>query len=193
VSRGRRQEFAAFGWSGEVPDPQDPETYARSNLRWDLQALEPHRWLWEYYRALMAFRRQHPVLGPGGKGRLVAQVVDGRTLVVSRRGVGEGRAVRLRIPPGPWRRLVDSAEERFGGRGAKSPSLFPAPRGEWVEIAMASYGAAVYLREAAAARAQRQEALTAEATATATTDLLPAAAGYARGCALAAGMRARGR
>ncbi len=36
MSEGRRREFAAFGWAPEdVPDPQDPATFAASVLRWD--------------------------------------------------------------------------------------------------------------------------------------------------------------
>jgi maltooligosyltrehalose trehalohydrolase len=189
VSRGRREELAAFAWAGEVPDPQDPETFARSKLNWLLRTQEPHSRLLDYYRALLALRRQHPVLGPGGKRRLTAQVVGDSTLICSRRGADgtaafailllqpEGRTVRLRVPPGPWRRLVDSAEERFTGPGAKTPALLPAPRGGWVDFAMAGYGAAVYLREAAAARAQRRGAPTSEATVAAPADLLPAASG----------------
>ena len=39
VSEGRRREFAAFGWSPEqVPDPQAPETFEASVLRWDERA-----------------------------------------------------------------------------------------------------------------------------------------------------------
>lgn len=167
VSRGRREEFAAFGWTEEVPDPQDPESFARSKLQWDLQQCPPHAALREYYRTLLALRWQHAVLGPRGEARLVASVLDGHTLVLSRRGAGataafavlhfgaEGRALRLRVPRGPWRRLVDSAEERFGGPGAKSPTFLPAPRGRWTEIAVAPYGAVVYLRDALAVPLER--------------------------------------
>ncbi len=41
VSKGRRNEFKVFNWN-EVPDPQDPETFERSKLDWDL-ALERRR------------------------------------------------------------------------------------------------------------------------------------------------------
>src|SRR5574341_2543739 len=85
VSAGRREEFAAFGWSGEVPDPQDPGTFTRSLLRWDLQTQEPHCWLWEYYRTLLSLRRQHAVLGAGGKRRLAARELEGQILYIQRR------------------------------------------------------------------------------------------------------------
>jgi maltooligosyltrehalose trehalohydrolase len=163
VSRGRREEFAAFGWTGEVPDPQDPTTFARSKLNWSLQAREPHRWLWEYYRTLLALRRQYPALGVGGKRRVQIQEPDDHTLAVFRQGPDgsatfgvlhfspEAGTVRLRLPRGPWRRLVDSSEERFGGLGAKSPALLSLPRGGWAEIEIGAYGAAIFLREAVAA------------------------------------------
>jgi maltooligosyltrehalose trehalohydrolase len=169
VSRGRREEFAAFDWSGEVPDPQDPSTFARSKLNWNSRDEYPHRWLLDYYRALLALRRQHPALGVGGKRRPQVREVDDHTLAVFRRGedrtaafvvlhfASEGRTVRLRVPPGPWQRLVDSGEERFGGPGAKSPALLPMPLGGWIKIEVAPHSAVVYLREIAAAKAVPME------------------------------------
>jgi maltooligosyltrehalose trehalohydrolase len=178
VSTGRREEFAAFGWAGEVPDPQDPLTFVRSKLTWSVRDQEPHRGLWEYYRTLLAMRRQHPVLGTSAKRRLAARDMDDRTLLIQRRGP-EGAAaffilclapnagkLRLRIPPGRWRRLLDSAEERFGGPGAKAPGFLPRPRGGWTEIEVAPYGVVLYLRESSiptAAAAENPERVAHEA------------------------------
>jgi hypothetical protein len=134
-------------------------SFTRTRLNWGLRTEYPHRWLFEYYRTLLALRRQYLVLGVGGKRRLQTQELDDQTLAVFRRGpdgsaafgvlhfAPEGRTIRLRVPPGPWRRLVDSAEERLGGLGAKSPAYLPILRGGWAEIEMAGYGAVVYLRE----------------------------------------------
>ena len=163
VSRGRREEFAAFGWTGDVPDPQDPATFAGSKLNWSLPGQAPHRGLWEYYRTLLALRRQYPVLGAARKRSLQARVVEGRTLAVFRRGANtaaaffllhfaiEGRLIRLRVPAGAWRRLADTGEERFGGLGAKSPRFLPLFRAGWAEIEMVGRGAVVYLLEGRAA------------------------------------------
>jgi len=30
VRKGRKEEFAAFGWKGEISDPQDEDTFRRS-------------------------------------------------------------------------------------------------------------------------------------------------------------------
>jgi maltooligosyltrehalose trehalohydrolase len=169
VSRGRREEFAAFGWTGGLPDPQDPSTFSRSKLTWTLQTQEPHRGLRGYYRTLLALRREHPVLGVGGKRRLQVRELDDHVLAIFRRGsdgsaafgvlnfAPERRTVRLGLPPGPWRRLVDSAEERFGGLGATSPPLLSILRAGWTEIGLAGNGAVVYLRDAVKAAAGLKE------------------------------------
>ncbi len=163
VSRGRREEFAAFGWTGEVPDPQDPSSFVRSKLNWNLQTQEPQCWLWEYYRSLLELRQQYPVLGVVRNRRLQAREMGEETLAVFRHGPGgtaaffvlhfapESRIVPLRLPPGPWRRVVDSSEEQFGGLGAKSPPILPLARRKWAEIELAGCGAVVYLRDPAAA------------------------------------------
>ncbi|WP_404381691.1 malto-oligosyltrehalose trehalohydrolase [Knoellia locipacati] len=64
VRAGRRAEFAAHGWSAaEVPDPQSRATRDASVLRWDELSSEPHASLLEWYRRLIALRRE--VLGSG--------------------------------------------------------------------------------------------------------------------------------
>ena len=54
---GRRREFAGFSGfaAADVPDPQDPETYARSRLSWDVD--EETR---AFYRRLLRLRRELP-------------------------------------------------------------------------------------------------------------------------------------
>ncbi|MEV6280613.1 malto-oligosyltrehalose trehalohydrolase [Nocardia sp. NPDC051832] len=55
TAAGRKAEFADHGWSaGEVPDPQDPQTFLRSKLDW--KESENSRLL-ACYRALISLRR----------------------------------------------------------------------------------------------------------------------------------------
>jgi len=66
VSEGRQSEFVEFGWTpGEVPDPQDPETFQRSKLRWNEIDSEPHKSMLEWYRSLIRLRSEHPELVGG--------------------------------------------------------------------------------------------------------------------------------
>lgn len=68
VTRGRRQEFARFARFSDpaaqaaIPDPNDPQTFAESKLRWDEVARAPHsEWL-ALHRELLALR--HRVIVP---------------------------------------------------------------------------------------------------------------------------------
>jgi maltooligosyltrehalose trehalohydrolase len=159
VGRGRQEEFAAFGWTGDVPDPQDEGSFVRSKLNWELRAQEPHCRLWEYYRTLLGLRRKYPALGAGGKGRVQAPPLDEMTLSILRRhrdGTAAwlllrfapgGGTIRPKIPAGRWRRILDSAEGRFGGPGTTSPPFFRLSRSGPVAMDVPGYGAVVYLRE----------------------------------------------
>ncbi len=52
-----------MGWDPEVvPDPQDPETFARSKLRWSEAGEGMHARLLDLHRRLIALRRDIPAL-----------------------------------------------------------------------------------------------------------------------------------
>jgi maltooligosyltrehalose trehalohydrolase len=140
VSRGRREEFAAFGWRGEVPDPQDPETFARSRLHWARRDDPPHAGVLAFYGACLRLRQSYPALLSAGAGSgLATETLDPATLAVTRRARdGSAALLLLRfsrqgagVPLGAaagrsWRRLLDAAEAAFGGPGPVSaPRLGP--------------------------------------------------------------------
>lgn len=58
VRRGRREEFASFGWQDRVPDPQDKETFLRSQLQHQLKEKEPHACLLRFYKELIRMRKK---------------------------------------------------------------------------------------------------------------------------------------
>ena len=58
VRRGRREEFAEFGWEEEVPDPQDEQTYQRSHLDHSLKKTGQHQTLQRFYQHLVRIRRE---------------------------------------------------------------------------------------------------------------------------------------
>jgi maltooligosyltrehalose trehalohydrolase len=64
TAEGRKAEFAEHGWDAdEIPDPQDPQTFARSKLDWDEVDTGEHARLHRLYRDLIALRRNHPDMG----------------------------------------------------------------------------------------------------------------------------------
>lgn len=59
----RRRELAAEGRNPEsAPDPQDPEAFARSKLRWEELSRPPHRSMLDWHRSLVRLRRTRPEL-----------------------------------------------------------------------------------------------------------------------------------
>jgi maltooligosyltrehalose trehalohydrolase len=63
TAEGRIAEFEKMGWDpATVPDPQDPETFARSKLDWAELGSPEHRGLYDLYRRLIALRRELPAL-----------------------------------------------------------------------------------------------------------------------------------
>jgi maltooligosyltrehalose trehalohydrolase len=63
VREGRRAEFATHGWAAEdIPDPQDLQTFQSSRLDWDELDDDPHAGLLDWYRRLIALRRERSEL-----------------------------------------------------------------------------------------------------------------------------------
>ncbi|HEX2030455.1 MAG TPA: malto-oligosyltrehalose trehalohydrolase [Actinomycetota bacterium] len=152
VRRGRREEFAAFGWEAEPPDPQDDETFLRSRLDRSVADGGPHRALRELHRELLGLRRSHPALAvPTKEGLEVAAKGDTLTLrrerddteIVALFNFGE-EMVTATLPAGRWSRLLDSSDVVWDGEGASTPPRV-AP-GEAVKVGAKAF--ALFAREA---------------------------------------------
>jgi malto-oligosyltrehalose trehalohydrolase len=108
VARGRRAEFAAHGWLAEdIPDPQDPATFARSRLDWSEASAPEHRALLAWYRELIALRRSRPELADPALDQLRVDYDETARWLVLRRG-----QVRVAANLGP-----DTQRLRIGAPG----------------------------------------------------------------------------
>jgi len=65
VRRGRKEEFKAFGWGDDVPDPQAEETFLRSRLDRTRSAGGEGGAMLSLYRDLLKLRREERALRPG--------------------------------------------------------------------------------------------------------------------------------
>jgi maltooligosyltrehalose trehalohydrolase len=119
VAEGRRNEFAAFNWHQEVPNPQQIETFMRSKLNW-AEIREPrHAELLEWYRDLIALRRMKSRWS-GSRRPEIDVDPDALWLRVAHAGVlvqfnfaAYPQAVPL--PPGSWQLALSSnSAERNG-------------------------------------------------------------------------------
>jgi maltooligosyltrehalose trehalohydrolase len=130
VRRGRRQEFSAFAWRGEPPDPQDESTFLRCKLDHTLCDRGQHRVLWELYKELMRLRRELPALASLSKERTEVSGNEKDHVLRLRRwkehddvlavfNFGDSPAnVMLDARESSWRKLLDSEDERWLGGGS---------------------------------------------------------------------------
>jgi maltooligosyltrehalose trehalohydrolase len=65
VRQGRRREFEAFVWNGEIPDPQAEDTFERSRPRWERADSPDGARIRALYRDLLRLRRSESALRPG--------------------------------------------------------------------------------------------------------------------------------
>jgi maltooligosyltrehalose trehalohydrolase len=136
VRRGRREEFAAFGWPGAPPDPQAESTFARSKIDWRLRTAPRHSTLWQFHRELIrARRRLRALAGENTESLGVVSREEEKTLAIVRgRGANQtlavfhfgDRAAYVALPAldGTWQKELDSAEERWLGGGSPAPARF---------------------------------------------------------------------
>ena len=138
VRRGRREEFAAFAWQAEPPDPQSEETFRRSKLDHDLKEQGNHTVLWKFYRELLRVRRALYACSCLGQNDLeVCQDEPQKVLWIRRPGGGQETALGMNFSDRPaasvfpwptdrWTKLLDSAEADWGGPGSLVPAILPA-------------------------------------------------------------------
>jgi len=119
VSEGRRKEFKDFSWD-EVPDPQDPATFDRSKLTWDLGG--DHADMLRFYRDLIALRREVVMSGERTcraelrmDGAILMQVpAENPQLVVVAEFPGSAHGSPDVEAAGAWTRTLSAEEDDYG-------------------------------------------------------------------------------
>jgi len=135
VRKGRRQEFDGFGWQGDVPDPQDAATFLSARLDWAKRGEGHHRTLLSWYRELLRVRREQPLLTQSVPVEEHVQSFEtDKALVVWRRGERAALVLAfnfgdtgwdggVELLEGRWVKLLDSADEGWGGPGSGTPQV----------------------------------------------------------------------
>jgi len=156
VRRGRQEEFAAFRWQGEPPDPQDEKTFECSKLNHCLKAQPLHRALLALHKELIRLRRSVPALRCLSKDKMdVVSLEEDRVLAV-RRWNGASEVLVIfnfsdrqishfhSIPYGVWRKRFDSADRCWMGEGTAAPDVIETPHDG---ITLQRHGVLLYEKE----------------------------------------------
>jgi maltooligosyltrehalose trehalohydrolase len=134
VREGRKREFEAFSWQGEVPDPQAEATFASAKLSWSWPEGTPRAGLRRLYRDLLAARREWPALrdfedrtvrlmeGDQGAGPILELVRGGESLGAESLGAESVRALF---------NLGDRPVRPPGGTTGEAPILFDSEAVEY--------------------------------------------------------------
>jgi maltooligosyltrehalose trehalohydrolase len=156
VRTGRSQEFAAFAWQGEVPDPQAEETFRASTL--DLSLARDgaeHEAMFTLYRDLIALRRQLPVLhDPAGRDVDAVLVPGAQAIGLYREGPlgavvvainADESEIEVVLPhaPGPWAERFSTAARHHGGL---DPAGAPQQRDTQLHVPLARRSVRVLVR-----------------------------------------------
>jgi len=133
VRRGRREEFATFQWQSELYNPQDETTFLAAKINHKLREEGQHQTLLGLYKELVRLRKATPALACLSKDRMEVLGYEKERIIFIRRWDENNEAivafnfndrqssVVLPFPSGLWHRRLDSAEERWQGKGSIAP------------------------------------------------------------------------
>jgi maltooligosyltrehalose trehalohydrolase len=89
ITEGRREEFRSFAAFADearhavVPDPQAPETFERSRLRWEEMSREPHARVRRLYQRLLRARAASPAMRTRDRRAFDVRALDEATLLLT--------------------------------------------------------------------------------------------------------------
>jgi len=133
VRDGRVNEFKEFKWGGEVPDPAGVGTFLKSKIKWEKRKSGDHKILHEFYRDLIALRKNNPAIANSDKYSYdVTGFEEIKVLILQRwrrqyrvmcifSFNTESTGIEINLPAGNWKKILDSAGLDYGGPGPLMP------------------------------------------------------------------------
>ena len=119
MSEGRRREFAGFGFSGEVPNPEDRKTFEMSKLQWEERDGGKHAEMLGWVKGLIKLRHGSVCLNDGDMHHLVVVSDEERQTLVMERD--EAR-ILINFGKEPWKcELLKGEELRLISRDGVGP------------------------------------------------------------------------
>jgi len=141
VRKGRREEFAAFAWKGQAPDPQSEETFARSKLQRSYTVNARHKALRGLYKELIRIRKSAPALAKPDKAKLQVHMEEKNLVLHLVHGSAaphlycvfninkqpqETTLLSSKAGKGDWQVVLHSADQAWDGPGAGLEPALPA-------------------------------------------------------------------
>ncbi len=126
VSEGRRKELSLSGWEDVMLDPQSERAFLDSKLNMKLLNEERHQMIFAFYKELIRLRKDLPpfenldrssirVLGMEDENALFILRRAGREAAFCLFNFDKGRDLKITLPSGKWRIILDSSSRLWGG------------------------------------------------------------------------------
>lgn len=155
IKEARKREFADFHWTGEVPDPQNPESFFKSKIKWEKRSQGLTGKIADYYKTLIGLRKSVPSLQPGSDRGIKTVTTQGRVLLIEKQKntsktliianlCKETQTIQTRLEDG-FKKILDSNNPVFGGSKQELPEK-PEPN-----MTLPGFCFAVYQKEEAEA------------------------------------------
>ncbi|AFZ56740.1 malto-oligosyltrehalose trehalohydrolase [Anabaena cylindrica FACHB-243] len=132
VRAGRKEEFEAFHYDEDPPDPESAETFLRCKLNWQLRNEGKHKVLLDWYRQLIDWRKTHPALLTQDRNSIQATSDEDKQIVIVRRASESSQVIfalnfnqspiTVTLPiEGTGHKRLDSADAQWAGFGSQAP------------------------------------------------------------------------
>ena len=150
VREGRKNEFKAFVWSGDLPDPQDEDLFNQCKLNHQLKESMPHLLLWKYYKALIKLRSQNALLAVVAKSAIKVNYFTQKAILLLQRTYFDDATLvifsfspktsAISINEGQWLKIFDSEAHEWAGKEIQFPQVLIGGQKELVNIPAYSCG-----------------------------------------------------
>jgi maltooligosyltrehalose trehalohydrolase len=138
VRKGRKEEFKAFAWDSEPPDPQSVDTFLKSKIIWEKKENGNHKVLLSFYKHMIRMRKETPALSHLDKDSLDAYGFEKEKIVWLRRWKDDSHVICFfnfnsadmkfisPLPEGYWEKMIDSSDVIWKGPGSLLPERISA-------------------------------------------------------------------
>ncbi|MFH1837055.1 MAG: malto-oligosyltrehalose trehalohydrolase [Candidatus Omnitrophota bacterium] len=135
VRTGRKDEFKAFNWVGDPPDPKSEKTYIKSKLKWESFGDGKSNNMFKFYRKLINMRKEFPSSAVISRENYNAELDDKNKIIVIRRTHNEVWTTAIlnfndkniswapHKNDGTMRKIIDSSDRAWDGPGNDLPEL----------------------------------------------------------------------
>ncbi len=135
VQEGRKKEFEAFKWQGEIPDPQSEYTFNRSKLDWQKKQNGKYKTLYDWHKTLLKLRKKTPALKNFDRNDIIVEEIVKDKILKILRVKRENQILALfnfdknpvetdlQNSNGNWKKILDSEDENWGSGNSVCPEI----------------------------------------------------------------------